>query len=227
MKFNRYLPLGVAALGAAGFGLRKALYALALDGKNLLVPHPLTWLLWLVTAAAAVLVLLGLRGRKPAAPGKWSAAFSLIAAAGIGLTVLLSDPPGAGTLGLIWKILAVMSFAALGVTAKCRWEGKQPFFLLYAAVCIFFAVHMVSCYQGWSSNPQIQDYVFSLLAGVGLMLFAYQQTACAVGAGRDRLRQGLGLISGFCAIVALSGTGYPLLYAACGIWALTECCHEA
>lgn len=224
---TKYLPVIMAALGCAGFGLRRLLYLLTEDGKGLIsVGHPLEWALWAVTAAAVILALQGTKHREEPFSGGFplmaSAAGCVAAAIGIGLTVLLNAPASSGVLGMVWKILGVMSFASLTAAAKQRWEGKQPFFLLNAVVCVFLAVHTVSSYRGWSSNPQVMDYVFTLCASIALMLFAYQQGACAVDCGKHRLLLCYGLLAVFFCAVCLSGTEYPLLYLTGGIWALTN-----
>lgn len=231
---SKRLPILIALLGVMGLMLRKGLYAVALDGKNLLLSgHPLEWLLWLVTAAAFGLILLGVRNRKGSnlyeencQPSLPAALGAVAMAVGIGVSVFLTGPDISGTLGLVWKITGGLSVTAMILVAKARWEGKQPIFLLHGIVCIFFAIHMVGCYQGWSRNPQIQDYVFTLLADLGLMLFGYQQTAFDADSGNPRLQRLFGLLTAYCCFVALSGTEYPLLYLTGGIWALTNLCGE-
>jgi hypothetical protein len=220
------LPLITAVLGAAGFGLRKLLYAVAEDGKGLIpYAHPLTVGLWILTAAALGLALWGIRNAdEPDSGGssRLAAAGCVAAAIGIGLTVLLHAPVSSGALGLFWRVLGILSFASLVVAAMQRWQGKQPYFLLSAVVCVFFAVHMVSGYQNWSRNPQIMDYVFTLLAGISLMLFAYQQGACAADCGSRRLLLLFGTMAVFFCFVCLSGTDNPLLYLTGGLWAMTN-----
>lgn len=227
---SKNLPFLILGLSGIGLALRWALYAVAVDGKNLLRQgHPLAWLLALVSLAAALFVLVGVWNQRGShlqednfRPSKAAAAGSLAAALGVGLTILLEDANTAGMLGLVWKISGVPACLALAVVAKFRWDGKKPLFLLHAAVCIFFAIHMVSCYQGWSSNPQIPDYLFTLLASVGLMLFGYQQTAYDADSGSHRLQLAIGLITAFCCFVSLSGTEFPILYLTGGIWTLTN-----
>lgn len=224
---SKYIPVLVLALGGAGCALRWLLYTTAADEKNLIpLGHPLEIALWLAAAAALVLAVLGAGKRddpvQHAVPASVAAAGSLAAAIGIGATVLLNGPVSAGILGLVWKILGLASFGALAVAAKSQWEGKQPFFLLYAAVCVFFAVHMVSCYRTWSSNPQLQDYVFTLFSCIGLMLTAYQHGACAADCGSRRILFLAGLAAVFSCFVCLSGTENSLLYLTGGIWALTN-----
>ena len=229
LKFKN-LPFLILGLSGVGLALRWALYTFAVDGKKLLVAgHPLAWLLALVSIAAAIFTLVGVWNQRGShlqednfRPSKAAAFGSLAAAVGVGLTVFLQNANTGGTLGLVWKISGVPACLALAVVAKCRWDGKKPLFLLHAIVCIFFAIHMVSCYQGWSSNPQIQDYLFTLLASVGLMLFGYQQTAYDADSGSHRLQLAIGLLTAFCCFVALSGTEFPILYLTGGIWALTN-----
>lgn len=232
---SKNLPLVVLGLGGIGFALRKALYAVAVDRKALLLSgHPLEILLWLVTAAVLALVIVGVRKRKGSpmyqdnfGSSRLASVGTVVAMAGIAQTLLLPGRDVAGTLGLVWKATGFASILALGAIAGFQIKGRKPFFLLYGIVCIFFAIHMVSCYQGWSSNPQIQDYVFTLFASVGLMLFSYQQTAFAADAGNAQLQTGIGLLTVFSCIVALSGTDNLLLYLAGAVWVLTNLCHEA
>ena len=218
---SKYLPLVAPVLGLVGFGLRKGLYVTAVDTKNLLqAGHPLEIALWAVVVLAAVVAVIA--GRQQPATGKSvpavSFAGSILLAAGILATVLGSF--GLYGLALARSILGILAALSLVAAAVQQLQKKPVFFLLYGVVCIFLAVHMVSCYQGWSSNPQIQDYVFTLLACVGLMLFAYQKTACAVSCGSMGLMRFIGTMTVFCCFTALSGTECLLLCLAGGIWVI-------
>lgn len=216
---SKYLPLLVPVLGLVGFGLRKGLYLTAVDAKNLLqAGHPLEIALWAVTVLAAVLAVMA--ARQPSVPGKAFPAVgfagSLLLAAGILATVFGSF--GLSGLALARSILGILAAFSMASAAVQQLKRKPVFFLLYGILCIFLAVYMVSCYQGWSSNPQIQDYVFTLLSCVGLMLFAYQKTACAASCGNAGLMRFLGMMTVFCCFTALSGTECPLLCLAGGFW---------
>lgn len=218
---SKTIPLLVLVLGLVGFGLRKGLYLTAVDAKNLLqAGHPLEIALWSVTVLAAVAALIS--GRQQPDPGKsvpvLGFAGCAVLAAGILATVL--DGFGLSGLTLARSILGILAALSMAAAAVQMLRRKPVFFLLYGIVCIFLAVHMVSCYRLWSSNPQIQDYVFTLLACVGLMLFAYQKTACAVSCGSPGLMRIIGTMTVFCCFTALSGTGYSLLFLAGGIWVM-------
>lgn len=230
---TKNLPILTAVLGLLGCALRWALYTMAVDEKNLIpLWHPLEIVLWLVTAAAVVLTVTKVWQLRNAdckadrfRPSVPAAVGSFCAAVGIGLTVLLAEPGFGSTLGTVWKIAGVLAFASLDVIAKYRWKGKEPFFLLHTVVCVFFAVHMVSCYRTWSSNPQLMDYVFTLFASAGLMLFAFYHGCLEAGMGKLRMLPGVGLLTAYCCIVALSGTDYMVLYLSGAVWCLTNLCR--
>lgn len=228
----KYLPGLVLILGLVGMVLRRGLYALAEDGKGLLTPlHPLEIGLWAVTAAAAVLILAvvcQLGGSNRYADNfdasVKAGAGSLAFAAGALLTVLLAREEAPGYLTAAWRGLGVLAALAMGAAGYCRVQGKRPQFLLHLAVCVFLMVHMVAHYQSWSGNPQLQDYVFSLLGCGVLMLFAYYNTAFDVGSGKRRMQLATGLLAVYLCCVAASRTEYPLLYLGGAAWALTDLC---
>ena len=228
---SEFMPLIMAGLGVLGFLLRRGLYAVAVDHKDLLLAgHPLQWGLFLVTAAAiALAVCYGMAKEQGGALSgtRLSAVGYIALAAGI-LIALLPEGFGGNGLAGLRTILGILVSLAMAAGALQRFRGQKVFFLVPGLGCVFFAVHMVSCYQGWSSNPQILDYLYTLLASVSLMLFAYQQSACAANCGSGKLLRLFGSLSVFCGITALSGTEFPVLYLTGSFWALTVlCCPDA
>ena len=224
---SKNIPVLVLILGGVGCALRWLLYATAVDEKNLIpLGHPLAIALWLVAAAALVLTVMAVKGmneeelqENPLGNLGFLGCISL--AVGMALTVM-ADGFSLSGLEMIRDVLGLLGAAAMVVAAVQKKQGHPTFFLLSAVVCVFFAVHMVSCYRGWSSNPQLQDYVFTLFSCISLMLFAYQHAACAADCGSPRLLLAFGLLSVFSCLVCLSGTADTLLYAAGGIWAATN-----
>lgn len=226
------LPLLTLGLGGLALALRGLLYLFGTDSKGLLTPwHPLEILLWLVTIAAMALIIalvLPLKGSNRYADN-WSASVpgavgSFLAAGGIALTVIPSLGDLSGILVLLWALLGILSVPALIFAGLARLQGKRPAFLFHTLVCLFFAIHMVNQYRHWSGHPQLQDYVFHLLACVVLMFAAYYRASFDVGFGRRRMQLTTSLIAVFLCCVCLSGGSDPLLYLTCGAWCVTNLC---
>jgi len=157
-------------------------------------------------------------------PSLLRAAGSLALAAGIVVSALAHWNDGRTSSDLIRNGLGVLSAAGMIWVALCAAGGRKPFFLCHALVCLYLCAYLLGQYQIWSSNPQLQDYVFFLLACVCMGLFSYQQAAFDVGLGSRRKLLLYGLVGGFCAIAAVYGT-YDLPLTACGaVWMLTNLC---
>lgn len=232
LRNSKLLPVIAFCLGLIGLLLQRMLYAFGVDEKGLLpASHPLTLVLWALTASAAALIVAAvwrLKGSNrytdnfsasvPAAVGH------ALAAAGILLTVLFNEPRMAGILGKIWKVLGFVSVPCLALAGFARLRGKRPFFLLHMAACLFLVFHIVNHYQAWSGNPQLQDYVFTMFGTMTLMFFGFYTTAFDVGSGRRRMQLGMGLISIYLCTVSLLDSGYPFLYLGGIAWALTGLC---
>lgn len=230
------LPLVASAFGGIALVIRRLLYALAVDEKNLLLRgHPLEWLLLLLSAG--VLLLLWQKTRKLNEPEAYENPFpasrkamagNLAAAAGIALTVLNRQPAMEGYLGIAWKVLGWLSSLCLIGAGWCRGKGKMPFFGLQLLPCLFLAVHIINHYRLWSGNPQFQDYCFAMLGTMALMLFAFYCGAFAAGLGNRSMQ----LFMGLAAVYLLMGElarAQDLWLCLGGIaWAMTDlCCLES
>lgn len=223
------LPGLVGMLGVLGFVLRFALYLIAVDEKNLLLrTHPLEWALAVLTALTAVLVLVPVSRLEDARRYEHNFGASSIGALGsfafgaaVLLTVLGAGLPGS-RLELALQGTGLLAAGALVWLGVCRWRGEKPFFLLPCAVCVYLAMFMITHYQSWSSNPQLQDYVFQLLAAVCFTLFAYEHAAVSLDQGRSRRLLAAGLLGFFGAVVALAHTREGLIYLTGAVWCLTN-----
>ena len=122
---------------------------------------------------------------------------------------------------IVW-LLGICAMAAMGRIGLCRLTGKKPHFLLSAVFCIYCALRMVSRYQLWSSDPQLQDYFFYLGAYMALMLAAYHHAALDEGAGRHRSLWFFSLMAVYLCNLSLRGGMDTLLLLGCGAWAFTN-----
>jgi len=226
------LPLTMLVPGAAAALVRGLLYLTAVEETGLLARnHPLQWLLALLCAAAVALVLPAAKQKGSNryadhfGPSSVAAIGSFAMAAGTVLTVLEGNPMPRPMLVLLWYASGILAAGGLVWAGLSRKAGKQPFVLCYAVLCLFLALHMVSRYQPWSGNPQIQDWLFSLVGAVGLTLCAYHQSAFSADRGKRRSFLATSLLTVFACCAALPHTEYFALYLGGGIWAFTGCCR--
>lgn len=218
--------------GAGGLGLvlRILLYATGIDGRGLLVRgYWASTLLCVLTLAVLFFVFLATRSlggsvdHRAAYPVSAAAAIGAFAAMiGIGITTLGEFAEFSSRLHLLIWALGLLSAVFMGCIGICRLTGKKPSFLLSAVICLYFALRMVSRYQSWSADPQLQDYCFYLMAYVALMLTAYQHAAFDEGLGNHRALWFCSLMAVYLCCVSLKGTTDLWLLLGCGIWAFTN-----
>lgn len=227
-----WLPMAVLALGVAALVLRRALYAVAVDEKGLLVSgHPLEILLWIAVFGGTALIAAAVRKLDGSnvyednfRPSNLSAVAHFLMGYSILMMVLLDGPAVSGTVGSLWTVLGCVTAPGFVWAGFSRMRGKKPFFLIHAGACLFLLLHIVSHYQSWSGNPQLQDYVFDLLAAAALMLFSYYTALFEADAGKRRMQLVTGLLAVLLCGAGLSGTEFSGLYVSGALWALTDLC---
>ena len=227
---SRKLSVTVLLAGLAALALRMALYAAAVDAKGLLVRwHPLEIALTVLTLTVLAILVPGVRKQEiPAGfethfPASLPGAFgSAAAGTGILLTVLAGSSPSGSYLDAAWQILGLAAPACFLLAGLARVLGKKPFFLLHVVICLFFVLHIVTRYQLWSGNPQLQDYVFSLLGTMTLMFFGFYTAAREAGYGNYPIQLGMGLAAVYFCLGELARSSSPDLYLGGLLWVLTE-----
>lgn len=222
------LKVLILCAGLLGAGLRAVLYATGVDEKGLLIDgHWAQTAVLALTFLVALLLVFFCRGiqgpedsRDSFPPALLPALGSLIGAAGFCIAGLSDLKAAAFQLDRVTAWLCLGSAAALGYTAVCRFLGRLPFFGAHALVCITFGLRMVCQYRLWSADPQLQDYVFYMLAHVGLMLTAYHLSAFDARMGHHRTLWFLGLFSAYLSLLCLCSCGNSLFMLCCALWAL-------
>lgn len=229
---TRTLPVLITACGALGLIFRLLITITGLDDKGLMIPWHFSWVcLWLVTIAAAVILVLGVLPIRGPAAYRANSPGSIVGcglAAGTALATAVGHfRTGAGPAHnllapvLFWiqgglLLLAAAAFVLVGI---CRLLGKKPYFLLHGLICVFFALQMVTLYRNWSFDPQLHEYCFQLFASIALTMMAYQLACFDMGRGSHRKLWAWGLAAVyFCCLSAASG----LFFIAEGVWAFTN-----
>ena len=225
------LPLIVLLLGTAAATVRKMLYLWAVDDTGLLVRgHWLWWLLWLLCAAAVatLLPIAKLKGSNRYednfAPSTAAAVGCFAMAVGVFLTAMGENPMPRSGMVIVWKLSGALSLTSLAWAGRDRMRGREPSVLCFAIPALFLALQMVSWYQPWSGDPQTQDWLFSLLGLVGLLLCAYGSSAFSAGKGNRRFFLAVSLLTAFACLTALAHTDSPWLYLGGCVWAFTGRC---
>ena len=227
------LSLLVLLCGTAAMLLRQKLYLTAVDMKGLLLKNtPLEWMVLALTGVTAVIVLLALRretGNSPyednytaSVPG---ALGHVAGAAGIFLTVYTQPPVMDGYIGDAWRFLGFAAPICLVLAGIARLLGKKPFFLLHVVPSLFFLLHVVSSYQLWSSDPQMQNYLFTLLSTLALALFGHYTAAFEADCGNRRMTLAAGLAAVYLCLAELAWSANSALYWGGMLWALTGMCN--
>ena len=226
------LPLVVLMLSAAAAAARWLLYLTAVDEKGLLIRgHFWQWVLWILCAAAVVAVLPILKQKGSNlyfhnfGPSTSAALGSAFMAVAVLMTIFAGNPMPRSALVTLWYLSGCLSVLGLVHAAFSLKSGAVPFIVNYALLCLFLAMHMVSRYQSWSGIPQAQNWVFSLLGCVGLILCTYQRAAFCTGKGHRRSYLITHLLTLFCCCTALPHTDSFWLYLGGCIWAATGLCR--
>ena len=215
------LKKAVLGGGAAAFGLYRLLYAAGIDGRGLLRSGHFAWvLLCILSIAAGVVIFAGasqLRGGDVKFRRSIPAAICCVLAMAGTLFTGLNDLWGGYLFYALPAFLAVFGFAA---TALCRLQGRRPNFLMHAVICIHFTLQLLKAYQINSYHPQVQDYLFQLLACIALAVTAYQLAAADLSRGSRRWLWTAGLAATYLCALSL-GSSDTGLFLTGGAWAFT------
>lgn len=227
------LPLTMLLCGTVAMMLRRQLYRTAVDVRGLLLRGtPLEILLLALTGTVFVLLFLALKQDRGSNLYEQNYSASLPAALGhgaaaMGIVLLVRSPAFtvSGLVGQLWLLLGLAAPVCLVLAGILRSLGKKPFFLLHVVPCLFLLAQVVGCYRLWSSNPQMQDYLFALLASLSLVLFAHHTAAFEADIGSRKMTLGSGLAAVYLCLAELGRTEHPFFYFGCMLWAVTGVCR--
>ena len=216
-------PLFSLIAGGVGLGLRIWLMETGIDQKGLLIPsHPANSLTLLLTAFVLLALLLCVRQpmmpRK--IPKKVTAVGCGIAATGIFITNIQDLLLRRDLINMITcfaGILAMTCMLYLGYTAL---KKQKASYLLYGIITIYLMLHPVTQYRNWSTEPQLQDYIFELFCAIFLMLASYHRTTLSVRQGSLRWYLFCSQTAIFFCCMCLN-TNSRLFYLSMGIWMAT------
>ncbi len=226
----KLFPILALTGGIVGAALRLWLFATGIDDRGLIrTDHSANAPIFILTALVLATLYLLVRLVKttpsyremfpasvPAAVGSWFGALGVLIADLHALSALQDR------VTLISFILGLAAAAALIMLGLCHLQGKQPNVLLHSCVAVYLMIQLISQYRSWSSETQLQDYVFQLLACVFLMLGVYHRATLDADSGSCRwylfFRYGAAF---FCCLAAIGGDW--LFYLSMALWTLLGC----
>ena len=221
---NQLILSVTALLGLVGAFLHHRMLVTGLDEKGLLIPgHPMTIALWVlclgfIAAAFGISqtqkVTASFRKHFPAC--KIRGALSIAGGAAVALyavTLVLQAQLLVGVLGIAAGI-------GMAFTGLCRFQGKHPSPMFHCIVCVFFIVRLVLSFQGWSADPQLQDYVVQLMACINLMMFAFHRASSDANMLNPKRTAFFGLCASFFCLASLADTSMALLFIGAGLWSV-------
>ena len=221
MKKSILLPgaaFGCAFLGLITWALRWRLLTTAVDEKGLLAAgHPLGVASWILAGVAVLLAVLCFRKEPKTVCLAGSAVSGVLRAVAMIMACVLfwnSD--------FLGKAAALAAAVTAAVSLGSLLRKKIPAAVLDIPMLVFFLLCLLSRYQVWSAEPEIQRYCFSLLALVCLMMATYQRSAVSLGMAKGRLFLGSGCLGVFFAFAAATDRGFAVLFLVLGTWMLTE-----
>ena len=228
---HKYLPALTLLCGGIGMLLRLWLLGTENDKGFIARGHISEILLLVLTALVLVLLLAATRPLLQASKFSFNFPASPVAALGTGMAAL-----GIGIIGVTdllraadplfaaEGLTAILSAAALVWAGRCRWQGKQPSMLLHGAVCLWLMVRLICVYRSWSSDPQLEDYCFQLLAIVCCMLAAYHRASFDANDGHRNQYAFFSLAGLYFCCLSMAGPDSILPYVSLGIWLATDLC---
>lgn len=229
LKYNQ-MPLFALMSGILGALLRFWLYATGIDESGLLVPIHFAGVVLTLLCVATIGIILWVCRNFPG-QGKYSVQYPACTWGGIGafagsiglvLTSMLELVRKEAFFATLTGVFGLVAAVALLFTGLCRLKGLRPHWGFHSVVCLYFVIRLISRYQIWSSDPQLADYCFQLLATVCAMLFSYHRASLDAKAARRRRLVILGLLGGFLCCLSVTASDAPLLYAGLAVWMLTN-----
>lgn len=207
-----------AAVGMLCLFLRQWLLSAAPDEKGLLpTGHPVSIIIWILTAAvSALLLVLFFTWNKQVTclfqPTPVNASATILMAVGYGFAAwkLLQEPGqllylAGGIAGIICVLCTL--FIAVGQFRNMR---MHP--LLYCPGPLFLLCYMVTSYPQWSSEPQMQYVLFQIMSTAFLVFSVYGRAELAAGKSSGRNYAIFSRAAIFFSIAAAAHSEYPLMY---------------
>ena len=232
--FNpKNLPLWVLLAGGLGLLLRVWLMTSGVDQRGFIVTGHIAAIVLFVLVVAVMIALFFLT-KNLIEGAKYSFNFpasdlggfgTYIAAVGIFVCSFIGIFTAIDTLETVAAITGMAATLLLVLTGYCRRRGIAPSLLIHIGICVYLMIRLICYYRHWSSDPQILDYCFQLVATACLMLATYQRAAFDAEDGNRRSYAFFGLTAIFFSCLSLVGWDNIIFFLSVIIWQATDLCN--
>ncbi len=201
--------LALAALG--GMFTRQREIAEGFDAAGLAVPYAGRWALIVIGVLAVVLAVLKavLQTPRPGYAenfGRGGGVPAVIAGALVAVGCAMQIPAYQGrTLYLALYVFGVAAGLCLAVIGVAWMQKKQPFGALHVLPTLFVLLLLISRFRGWSQDPVIADYCYSLFAAICSMIALLHLAGFCFGAGKRRMAVCWNLLAVYFCPLAMPG----------------------
>lgn len=227
------LPLWALLTGGVGLLLRIWLMTAAVDQKGFIVTgHIAAILLFLLVIGSVVALFFLTKDLVEAAKYEFNFPASVVggygafvAAAGIGIGSFIDIFTAIDALEFIAALAGLGATALLVITGLYRRKGTAPSVLIHIGICVYLMLRLVCYYRHWSSDPQILDYCFQLVATACLMLATYHRAAFDAQEGKRRPYAFFSLANIFFSCISLVGWSNILFFLSVIVWQITDLCN--
>lgn len=225
-------PLWALLTGGVGLLLRVWLMTAGMDQKGFIVTgHPAGILLFLLVIGAMVALFFLTKDLVEASKYEFNFPASevscygaFIAAAGIGISSFVDIFVAIDALEIIAALFGLLAALLLVLTGFYRRKGTAPSLLIHIGICVYLMLRLVCYYRHWSSDPQILDYCFQLVATACLMLGTYQRATFDAQEGKRRPYAFFALATIFFSCISLIGWSNILFFISVIVWQITDLC---
>ena len=220
------LPFFTVGAGGLGLALRIWLYS-GTDEKGLLpAGHPADYALFLLSALTVGILFLSTRKLMPRKVSKAhlrimdTAAYAL---AGLCLILTAVLKLSGSMIRLAWAAVAaaLVGGLILLLMAVMRFFRKRSPYWVNAVITVALMLNTVAQCQVWGAQPQLQEYLFPLLASVFLILSAYEKTKFTAKQGNAKTLAFFSQCALFFCWVSLN-TDHWLLYFGMMLWSAVQ-----
>ena len=93
--------------------------------------------------------------------------------------------------------------------------------MIFAIILFALTYVLMLSFQKWSADPQLQDYVISLMACLNLMMFAFHRASSDANEMNPKRTVFFSLCAAFFCLASLGDPAMRLLFLGAGLWSVS------